>query len=446
MDACECAGNQLFAPSRREFLTVGALGAFGLTLGDLLWSDRAQAEETSANVSRGASRGKAKGIIHIFLPGGMAHQESFDPKPLAPIEYRGSFGPVKTKLPGVQFCETLPRLAQLADRITVVRSMTHGEAAHERGTHNMFTGYRPSPAITYPSMGSVISLELGPRNNLPPYVCIPNQPNPFAGTGFLGSAFGPFGLGGDPASRNFRVRDLSLPQGVDEARFARRRTMLEAVNEHFADQEKHADAINAMNTFYQRAYSLVSSPAAREAFDLEAEPAAMRDAYGRNQAGQRMLLARRLIAAGVRMVSLTYGNWDFHNQIVTGTRRNMPALDQALAALIADLEKQGMLDETVVMLSSEFGRTPKINNTAGRDHWPRVFSVMLAGGGIQRGLVLGSSDATAAEVEDLPVSPADLFATVYHLLGIEYEKKILAPGDRPIDIVREGRLREELLV
>ncbi len=192
--------------------------------------------------------------------------------------------------------------------------MSHGEAAHERGTHNMFTGYRPSPALVFPSMGSVVSHEYGPRNNLPPYVCVPNQPNEYAGTGYLSSSFGPFSLGSDPASKGFQVRDLNLPGGVDEARFQRRRTALEAVNDYFAKKEK-ADSLSAMDTFYDRAYSLISSQAAREAFNIAAEPDAIRDEYGRNDAGQRMLMARRLVAAGVRFVSLTYGGWDMHVNI-----------------------------------------------------------------------------------------------------------------------------------
>jgi hypothetical protein len=457
MSQCRCSGNPLEQtttlgeqrpttlgeqrPTRREFLSVGALSTLGLSLGDLLWAEQARAES-------GESSGpapKAKSVIHIFLPGGIAHQESFDPKPLAPLEYRGSFKAIDTKLPGVQFCETLPRLAQIADKLTVIRSMTHGEAAHERGTHNMFTGYKPSPAIVYPSLGSVVSHELGPRQNLPPYICIPNQPNPYAGTGYLGSSFGPFGLGADPASDGFQVRDLSLPKGVDDARFAKRRSMLDAVNSHFASLEK-SDAIDAMDTFYQRAYSLISSPEARAAFQIDKEPDTLRDQYGRNAAGQRMLLARRLVEAGVRIVTLTYGSWDMHRNIVPGFKRQAPDLDVALATLIGDLEQRGMLDDTLVMLSSEFGRTPKINSDAGRDHFPRVFSIALAGGGVKRGLVYGSSSATASEVENDPIGPADLFATVYHLLGVEFEKKLIAAGNRPIDIVRNGQPRKELLV
>jgi hypothetical protein len=323
--------------------------------------------------------------------------------------------------------------------------MTHGEAAHERGTHNMFTGYRPSPSITFPSLGSVVSHECGPRENLPPYVCIPNQPNPYAGTGYMSSSFGPFSLGADPAQGGFRVRDLSLPPGVDEARFARRRTALEAVNQHFAEAEKKADSVAAMGTFYEQAYSLISSPKAREAFNIDAEPAPLRDEYGRNEAGQRFLMARRLIAAGVRVVSVTYGGWDFHTGITPATRSIMPAFDQGFAALIRDLDRTGLLKDTVVMVSSEFGRTPKINKDAGRDHWPKVFSVVVAGGGIKQGSIFGASNATAAEPDSEPIEPPDLFATIYHLLGIDFRKRIMSPGDRPIDIVRGGKIRSGLL-
>ena len=378
-------------PTRRDFLTVGALAGAGLTLADLFCIRQAQADQKSYDLIEA----KAKSAIHIFMPGGMAHQESFDPKPYAPIEYRGELGVIKTSIPGEVFSQTLPKTAELADRLTVIRSMSHGEAAHERGTHNMFTGYRPSPALIFPSIGSVVSHEYGPRNNLPPYVCVPNQPNQYAGTGYLSASFAPFSLGADPASKGFKVRDLDMPEGVDDARFARRRTALEAVNEYFAEKEK-SDALGAMNTFYDRAYSLISSKEAREAFNIDAEPDAIRDEYGRNAAGQRMLMARRLVAAGVRLVTLTYGGWDMHQRIAPSMTNALPAFDQAYSALIRDLERTGLLDETLVMVSTEFGRTPKINGNAGRDHWPKVFSVVLAGGGVQKGAIYGASNATAS--------------------------------------------------
>jgi hypothetical protein len=431
----------LGAGSRREFLQVGSVSGLGLTLGGLFRAESARADAKSFHTFDGT----AKSVIHIWLPGGWAQQETFDPKPLAPLEYRGDMGTVDTCLPGVVFNEKLAHTAKIADRITVVRSMTHGEAAHERGTHNMFTGYRPSPALTYPSFGSVVAHELGPRESLPPYVCLPNLPAPDAGAGYLGSAFGPFTLGSDPADSKFTVRDLALPGGVDPQRFATRQKLRDIVGRHFQRMEDNAN-LEAMDEFYTRAYDLVSSARARAAFDISAESAAVRDEYGRNQAGQRMLLARRLIESGVRLVTLNYGGWDMHQRITDGINRTLPAFDQAYATLIRDLERRGLLDSTLVMVSSEFGRTPKINKDAGRDHWPKVFSVVLAGGGAKRGLVYGSSDSIAAEPADSPLTIEDLATTVYHCLGIVADKELVAPGNRPVEIVDGGKVRQELLV
>ena len=432
-----CIGNPL---GRRGFLTAGALGGLGITMGDLFRSRQAMADQKKYDFIEA----KAESVIHIFLPGGMAHQESFDPKPFSPLEFRGDLKPIKTKT-GDIFSETVPKLAGISDRLTILRAMTHGEAAHERGTHNMFTGYKPSPALIFPSFGSVVSHEYGPRNNLPPYVAVPSSPNEFAGTGYLSSSFGPFSLGADPANQGFKVQDLNLSGDVDTARFERRRSALDAVNAYFADKQK-SDNIAAMDTFYQRAYSLISSDKAREAFNIDAEDNGLRDKYGRNTAGQRLLMARRLVESGVRFVTVSYGGWDMHTGIAGAMRSSMPPLDQALAALIEDLEARGLLSKTLVMVSSEFGRTPKINNDAGRDHWPKVFSVMLAGGGVKGGIVHGASDATASEPEFDAVSPADLATTMYHLLGIVADKELMSPGDRPIEICDGGNLIKDILV
>jgi hypothetical protein len=427
-------------PTRRSFLHVGLLAGLGLSIDHFF---RLQAGERGR-----ASRPKepsAQSVIHIFLPGGLAHQDSFDPKPYAPLEYRGELGVVRTRLEGIVFSEHLKQTAQVADKLTLCRSMTHGEAAHERGMHNMFTGYKPSPALVYPSMGSVVSHEYGPRNNLPPYVCVPGQPTTYAGPGYLSSAFAPFSIGSDPANPGFTVQDLNLPAGVDDKRFGSRRTMLEAVNAHFERHEK-ADPIEAMDTFYSRAYGLISSKKAREAFNIAAEPAKIRDEYGRNAAGQRMLLARRLVEAGVRFVSLTHGSWDLHAQIRPGLASQLPEFDKAFASLIRDLDRRGLLKSTLVLVSSEFGRTPKINATAGRDHWPKVFSVVLAGGGVKQGHVSGASDSTATEPDEDPLQVEDLAKTVFHLLGISGEKQLMSPGNRPVDIVRrEGLLRKDII-
>ena len=422
-----CPGNPFANDfSRRGFLHVGLLGGLGLSLPQFL-SMEAKAQQKQYKTREGV----AKSVIQIFLPGGMAHQESWDPKPYAPTEYRGPFGTINTSIKGIKFSQNLKHTAKIADKMTIIRSMAHGEAAHERGTHNMFTGYKPSPALQYPAMGSVVAHELGPNNNLPPYVCVPSVPNEFANSGYLSSAFGPFAIGSEPSRGDFKVRDLNMPGGVDDTRFNRRRSLLETVDHHFRTIEE-SDALDSMDAFYQHAYKLISSQKAREAFNLKAEPEAVQNRYGMNTPGQRMLLARRLVEAGTRFVSLTAGGWDHHDNIKNGIQGQMPPVDQAIAALISDLDERGLLDSTLVMVTSEFGRTPKINGTGGRDHWPRVFSVGLAGGGIQRGLVHGSSDALGGEPEEDMVGIQDLATTVYNQLGITGDKELMAPGDRPI--------------
>jgi hypothetical protein len=424
--------------SRREFMHVGLVGGLGLTLADFL-----RIKAHGAQKFYPSKEGKAKSVIHIYLPGGMAHQESWDPKPYSPLEYRGPFKSIPTKIPGVHFSEIFKESAKVADKITVCRSMTHGEAAHERGTHNMFTGYRPSPATSFPSMGSVVSHEFGSRKNLPPYVCIPKVPNEFAGSGYLSSSYGPFGLGSDPASENFKVRDLTLPDQICDTRFSKRRSLLDTVDSHFRKIE-NSDALGAMDKFYNDAYSLISSEEARHAFDLSKESDKLKERYGKNEAGQRMLLSRRLVESGVRFVSMTYGGWDMHQNIQAGFEKHGPNLDKAFATLISDLEDRGLLDSTLVMLSSEFGRTPKINKDNGRDHYPKVFSVVLAGGGITQGQVYGSSDAFATAPEDNPLSVEDLATTVYDRLGIVADKELMAPGDRPMEIVDGGKVIRDI--
>lgn len=432
-----CHGNSL---SRRNMLSVGVLGGLGLTLGDFFRIQSAQ----GAIKQYDSKEGPAKSVIFIFMPGGMAHQETFDPKPYAPIEYRGPLGNIPTSIEGVRFSEKLIETAKIADRLVVCRSMTHGEAAHERGTHNMFTGYRPSPALKFPSMGSVVAHEFGPRHNLPPYVCIPNQPNTFAGTGYLSSSYAGFSLGADPARKGFKVRDLKLPGGIDDLRFDKRRKMLDVVNEHFRDKEK-ADSLDALDSFYQRAYSMISSEEARLAFDIEKEDGKLRDQYGRGQAGSRMLLARRLVEAGTRFVTLTYGGWDMHNNIKGGIERALPEFDKALAMLIRDLEQRGLLDSTLICVATEFGRTPKVNSNAGRDHWPKVFSIVMAGGGLKKGITYGISDATASEPDEDPLTVEDWATTIYDRMGIVADKELMAPGDRPIEIVKGGKVVKDIV-
>jgi len=421
--------------NRREFIYTGLFGGLGLSMGDVL---KLQAESPLTP--------KAQSVIHIFLPGGAAPQETWDPKINAPMEYKGPLTSVATSIPGIHFSEHLSKTAKIADKLTVVRSMTHGEAAHERGVTSMFTGYKPSPAIMYPSFGSVIAQQQGNRNSLPAYVCIPqkydNNGNDTLGTGFLPGSFGPFSLGSDPAAPGFKVRDLS--SNVSEERFNRRRSILDTVDSHFKYLEQ-SDAISSMDTFYQQAYDLISSPKARESFAIDKEPDAMRDAYGRTQAGQRLLMARRMVEAGVRYVSVTYGGWDMHTGIGSNIAKTLPQFDQAYSTLINDLDQRGMLDSTLVMVSSEFGRTPKINKDAGRDHWPRVFSVVFAGGGFKRGLIYGSSSVTGDEVEDKPLNVESLAATLYNQIGIDPEGTLESAGGRPVKIVYNGSVAHDLL-
>ncbi|MBA3315245.1 MAG: DUF1501 domain-containing protein [Planctomycetaceae bacterium] len=426
--------------SRRDFLHVGVVGGLGLTLADFL-----RIKEARADLKNYATvEGPAKSVIYIFLPGGAAHQETFDPKPYAPVEYRGPFGPIDTNVSGVKFSEKMVKTAGVMDKLVVCNSMTHGEAAHERGTHNMFTGYRPSPALQFPSMGSVVSHEFGPRNYMPQYICIPNQPNEYAGTGYLSSSYAPFSIGADPASGGFRVRDLTLPDGIDDDRFSRRRSMLDTVNTYFTSKEK-SDSIDAVDSFYTQAYSMVSSQSVRDAFDLEKEPDAIKDQYGKNEAGMRMLLARRLVEGGARFVTMTYGGWDHHSNIKGAIEGQLPPFDQAFAMLINDLEQRGLLASTLVCVASEFGRTPKINNDAGRDHWPKVFSVVMAGGGLKRGVVYGTSNSTASEPENDPLTVEDWATTIYHCMGINADKELMSPGNRPVEIVDGGKVVPALL-
>jgi hypothetical protein len=374
----------------------------------------------------------------------MAHQESWDPKPEAPLEYRGPFGIAKTKLPGIVLNENFKSVAQVIDKMTIVRSIAGKEADHGRASYTMFTGYRKSPAIEHPSLGAVVSHEFGPRKDLPPYVAIPSA-NEYGGTGYLGSQFGPFGIGSDPARNGYKVRDLSLPPGVDDRRFTTRREIRGVVDDHFRYQAKNAEALGAMDEFYQRAYALISSPAARQAFDIEKESSETRQKYGNSDAGPRFLLARRLVEAGVRFVTVSYGGWDMHAGIENAMRRQAPGLDSALAGLIRDLSDRGMLDSTIVLVTSEFGRTPKINASAGRDHFPRVFSHAIAGGGFKKGLVYGSSNSTASEPEENPVRVEDVLTTVYHQLGINADKELMSAGNRPIEIIDGGEVVKDLI-
>jgi len=427
----------------------------GLTLPDLFRISARAGEVRIPGASKRAE-GPAKSVIQIILPGGLASQESWDPKPEAPIEYRGPLGVVKTKISGVVFSENLAHTADVADKITVVRSVTGKIPDHAQATYQMFTGYLPSPAILHPSLGAVVSEEFGPRNNLPAYVGLPNVP-PAAGTGYLSSKFGAFELGVDPGQKNFQVRDISLPKGITEDRFDRRRSARQALEDYFRAVEGNPAELDAMGEFYQQAYKLISSPQARKAFSLDGEPDSMTKLYGdyknpRNgqpiSISRQLMLARRLVEAGVRLVTVMYSGtegWDNHVRVKEAVSNGMPAFDHAFAGLIQDLDQRGLLHSTLVMVTSEFGRTPKINENAGRDHWARVYSQVLAGGGIARGQIYGATTSTSTEPDRDAVPVEDFLATVYHQLGIDSQDRLLAPGGRPIDIVRDGKVVEGLI-
>lgn len=428
-DSLGCQGyHNMLSHSRRDFLKVGFISGLGLTLGDYFRLQDAQAESTA----------KAESCIFIYLAGGMSHVDTFDPKPYSPIEYRGELGFANTNT-GDVFGAAMSKLAQQADKLAVIRSMTHGEAAHERGTHNMLTGFKPSPAIVYPSMGSVVSHEFGPRNDLPAYIAVPGASDPFMGTGYLSSAFGAFSVGGEPVNQGFQVRDLNLAGGVSPERMEGRKGLLNAVDSHFRSMEK-TDVLEAMDSYYQRAYALISSQNAREAFNVAAEPDAMKDAYGRTAMGQRLLLARRLVEAGARFVTVVDGGYDMHVNVKAGMQSTGAQMDQGVAALVSDLASRGLLEKTLVVLSTEFGRTVRINKDAGRDHWPKAFSVVMAGGGLKGGAIHGATDAYGSEPSKDPVGPADISATIFNQLGIDIHKKLMSDGNRPIDLVRDGNV------
>lgn len=435
--------------SRRRVLQIGAGGFLGLSLSDLL---RAESDEKVAATD---STPPAKSVIHLNLSGGFSAQESWDPKPEAPTDYRGAFGVTKTRT-GDHFSENFPKMAAAADKMTVVRSMHCRIPDHGQATYQLFTGYVPTTVIDFPQMGSVVSQHFGPRQNMPPYVAVPSQSSASGGTGYLSSKYGAFELNADPGGRGeFKVKDFSLPQGVTNEQFDRRRRARAVLESRFQKQRVDESQLGTMDEFYQRAYTLLNSAAARSAFSLDEESQATRDLYGhgyilnyRRQPaaiGARLMMARRLVEAGVRFVTVRYDGWDSHVNIRDTCTDKSPALDHAVAGLLTDLDKRGLLDETLVMVTTEFGRTPRINTSNGRDHWARSYSMMLAGGGITRGQMYGASDATASEPARNAVALEDFLHTAYHQIGIDANSELLAFGTRPIEIIKGGKLVKGIL-
>ena len=422
---------------RRDFIKVGMLGTLGLSMTDLFRL------ETMAKSDQ--FQGKAKSVILIWLGGGPSHLDIWDLKPEAPEEIRGVFKPIKTNTPGIKICEHLPKIAQQMDKICLIRSMTSPEAAHERGTHYMMTGFRPLPGFAVPSYGSIVAEQKEQTSALPPYIAIPS-PIAYGGGGFLGSALDPFSLNGDPASQNFKVRDLVTPNKVTQQRFDRRKTLRELVDAAFKKHESGSSRAVATDEFYTAAYNLISSADARAAFDLSKESGKLRDAYRRDRFGQSCLLARRLVEAGVRFTTVDLGGWDNHNNIFSSLSSRLSRFDQTIATLIHDLSNRGLLDSTLTLVMGEFGRTPIINHDGGRDHHSRVFSIMLAGGGIKGGQVIGSSDDYGEAPADLPVHPEDLSATIYHCLGIDYNQSLESPEGIQIALSHGGKHIHQALI
>lgn len=411
--------------TRRDFLKVGGLAFAGLHLPRLLASESASSERS---------------CIVIFQHGGASQLDTFDPKPDAVSDIRGSFKAIPTAIPGVRFSELLPRSARANKKFSIIRSMHSDEAIHERARQYVFSGTKPRNEVLQPSYGSTMAKERGQRNGLPPYVAIPMSDLAFE-AGFLGPTYDPF-VSGNPNTDNFSVKDLTLPGGatLDEARS--RVELLGALDSEFRKVEQ-SPLIDSIDEFYQKAFDLVSSPAAKEAFDISAEPDRLRDAYGRTNVGQGALLARRLVEAGVRLATVYHGGYDTHVQNEPRCKTIVPEFDQAFSTLLDDLEERGLMDTTLVLVVGDFGRTPKINFSGGRDHWPGAFSVALAGAGIQGGIVVGETDPHASQPIDRPVSIEDLGATVYKALGIDYRKNYHANG-RPIAINKEGHPVDEL--
>jgi hypothetical protein len=436
-------------------LKIGTLGLGGLTLADAL---RARACARDA----GRAIGPERSIILIWLDGGPPQHETYDPKPDAPDQFRGPLKPIATALPGVRISELLPIHARLLDKVSIIRSLHHDNSDHYAAAHWMLTGYLGSNAKSlpaqYPSAGSIISKLKGAKKpGMPAYVGLPNTHSVglvpgYHGAAYLGVGYNPFVADGDPNSAGYHVPNLALPSGVDAPRLEGRRS-LRSFFEHACRMADASGMMAGLDRFEQEAFSLVLGKAAREAFELKKEDPRLRDRYSRHQWGQSALLARRLVERGVRFVTLTYSGWDYHSSLERGMKSVLPILDATVGTLIEDLDGRGLLDSTIVVVMGEFGRTPRMNKTGvpgsdpvpGRDHWGKVMSVLLAGGGITRGQVVGSSSARGEVPKDRPLRPQDLLATLYHQLGIDPETALPNRSGQPVKIGSNGEVIAELV-
>ncbi|MEO1616188.1 MAG: DUF1501 domain-containing protein [Planctomycetota bacterium] len=442
---------------RRDLVRVGALSAIGLGVCDLLGGKHLQASESIIPA-------RAKACILIWLDGGPSHLETFDPKPDAPAEVRGPLASIATSVPGIRISECLPKTASLMHHLALVRSMTSPLGEHNFGTHYLMTGYKPTPVLEYPSFGAVLahlrerSQEADdPASVLPQHVAVPDfrvGGSRLSGSGYLPGKTAPFSLGGDPAREGFSVRDLDPYSGIDVSRLNRRRKFSQAFDRFGGLGNDSAET--PADSELKRAFDLITSKEAKQAFELESEPEAVRKRYGLKTVGQSCLLARRLVERGVPFVTVNHRGWDTHENLYTRLKEGytgakvdvglVPSLDLALSALVQDLAERSLLDETLIVVMGEFGRTPKLNTQGGRDHWPRVFSSLLAGGGVAGGQVVGSSDAVGELPADHPVTPSDLAATIYHLLGIDPTQELKTPDGRRERIApAEARVVQKLL-
>ncbi|MBI1791369.1 MAG: DUF1501 domain-containing protein [Acidobacteria bacterium] len=408
--------------ARRDFLRLGLLGLGGMSLDRLI-----------------AAQKQDKALIFLWLAGGPGQMDTYDMKPDAPLEIRGEFQPIATNVPGIQICELLPSTARQADKMCILRSVTSVDlGSHERSSRYLQTGCLPVPNMDFASYGAVYAKQKKFAGALPPFVGVLKPAERGYGGGFLGPQFDPF-MAGDPSEKNYRVRDLLPPEGVTLERLDRRREILKEFNDAWRAVDSEAK-VSGFDPAFEQAYRMVYSPQVREAFDIAQEPDAMRDAYGRTPVGQGLLLARRLVERGVKAVSIWMGGWDTHsNNFKSLKEKLMPPLDQGYGALLGDLHQRGLLDSTLVVQAGEFGRTPKVNNNAGRDHWPKAFSVALAGGGIRGGQVIGATDRHAAEVTDHPITVEDLSATIFTALGVDIHAVNHTPEGRPIAVVNGGK-------
>jgi uncharacterized protein (DUF1501 family) len=429
--------------TRRDCLRLG-LG--GLLAGGLAGALRATAEGAESK------RRQAKACILIWMDGGPSHYETFDPKPEAPAEFRGSFEAIPTKISGVRFSQHMQRLADTADKFAVIRSIRHDQGNHGAGNHYMMTGAPPRIPVGcgafvsfHPSLGSAVARECGAPPGLPAYFSMPSMTRS-GGPSFLGGQYAPFVVADDPNSQHFRIRDIAMPAGLDGTRFLGRKDLRQAVDrlKRFAD-EAAADPVRDVDKFYEQSYQLVLSPDAQKAFDVSLEPEKTRASYGRTSFGQRALLARRLVEAGVPFITLDDGGWDHHTQLFTAFDKRMPQWESTVAALINDLHERGLLETTMVIALGEFGRTPQINKDAGRDHWSNAMSVLFAGGGTPGGQVIGATDSKGFSAIDRVLSPENFVATIYAKLGIDPNKFYYTHEGRPVHLVSDPTPISELM-